>query len=158
MPIVEGKAAPDFTLKNQNDEETSLSQFKGNIVVVYFYPKDNTPGWTKEAIGFRELHETFEAAGAVILGISPDSTASHIKFIEKQKLNFTLLSDPEKEVMSEYGAFGEKMMYGKKTVGVIRSTVLVDIEGKVFKHWKRVQKAADHPAKVLEVIQKDMKA
>ncbi len=90
----------------------------------------------------------------MILGVSPDSAASHVKFIEKQDLTFTLLSDPEKKVMSEYGAFGEKMMYGKKTIGVIRSTVLIDKEGLVFKHWKKVSKAADHPAKVLEVIEK----
>lgn len=152
MSIEEGKKAPDFTLKDQNEKDVSLSDFKGKTVVVYFYPKDNTPGCTKEAIGFRELWKDYQEQDVVVLGISPDGAKSHVKFIEKQDLPFTLLSDPEKTMMQEYGAFGEKMMYGKKTIGVIRSTVLVGPDGKVIKHWKKVPKAADHPTKVLEVI------
>ena len=154
MAIVEGKPSPEFTLKNQNGEDVSLSDFKGKNIVVYFYPKDNTPGCTKEAIGFRDLWEEYEKANTVVLGISPDSPKSHVGFIEKQNLPFILLSDPEKEVMTQYGAYGEKMMYGKKTIGTIRSTVLIGTDGNVIKHWRKVPKAADHPAKVLEIIQK----
>lgn len=156
MAIEEGKAAPNFTLKDHAEQEVTLKDLKGNIVVVYFYPRDNTPGCTKEAIGFRDFQDEFKKLGVVVLGVSPDSAASHQKFIEKQDLNFTLLSDPDKSMMTEYAAYGEKMMYGKKTIGVIRSTVLIDKDGKVFKHWKKVPKAADHPAKVLEIIQKEM--
>lgn len=155
MTIQEGKPAPDFTLKDQNEKEVRLSQFKGKPVVLYFYPRDNTPGCTKEAVGFRDLIERFKKSDVVILGVSPDSAQSHVKFIEKQELPFTLLSDPDRKVMEQYGAYGEKMMYGKKTVGVIRSTVLIDEKGVVVKHWKKVPKAADHPAKVLEIIEKE---
>ena len=122
-------------------------------MIVYFYPKDDTPGCTKEAQAFRDLWKQIQKQDAVILGISPDGGESHKKFIKKYKLPFILLSDPDKKVMTKYGAFGEKMMYGKKTVGVIRSTVWVGSDGKVKKHWKRVAKAANHPAKVLEVLQ-----
>ncbi len=156
MGIEEGKKAPDFSLKDQNGKVVSLKKHKGKIVVVYFYPKDDTPGCTKEAIGFRDLHEQFQSLDTIVLGVSPDNGVSHTRFIDKQGLPFTLLSDPDKKVMTAYGAYGEKMMYGKKIVGVIRSTVVVDKGGKVFKHWKRVAKAADHPAKVLEVISKGL--
>lgn len=154
MAIEEGKPAPDFSLQDADGNKVSLSDFKGKPVVVYFYPKDDTPGCTKEACGFRDLWGDIEASGAVVLGVSPDDGASHRKFIDKYQLPFTLLSDPDKKMMETYGAWGEKNMYGKKTVGVIRSTVLIDPDGNVKKHWRRVSKAADHPAKVLEVIQK----
>lgn len=154
MAIEEGKPAPDFTLADTEGNQVSLSDFSGKPVVVYFYPKDDTPGCTKEACGFRDLWGEIEATGAVVLGVSPDDGASHRKFIDKYELPFTLLSDPDKQMMEAWGAWGEKNMYGKKTVGVIRSTVLVDAGGSVKKHWRRVSKAADHPAKVLEVIQK----
>lgn len=154
MTIEEGKKPPAFTLKNQNDENVSLSDLKGKTVVVYFYPKDNTPGCTKEACGFRDLWSRYQELGIVVLGISPDSAASHVKFIDQQQLPFTLLSDPDKKVMAKYGAYGEKMMYGKKTIGVIRSTTIIGPDGKVIKHWKKVPKAADHPAKVLELLEK----
>lgn len=154
MTIEEGKAAPEFILKDQSDKEVSLGDYRGKTVVLYFYPKDNTPGCTKEAAGFRDLWEQFEALEVVVLGVSPDGAASHNKFIEKQQLPFSLLSDPNKEVMSTYGAFGEKMMYGKKTIGVIRSTVIIGPDGLIRKHWRKVPKAADHPAKVLEIIKK----
>jgi peroxiredoxin Q/BCP len=152
MPIEPGKAAPAFTLTNQNGEKISLKDYRGRSVIVYFYPKDDTPGCTKEAQGFRELWKPIQKQDAVVLGISPDGEAAHQKFIRKYKLPFPLLSDPDRKVMTTYGAFGEKMMYGRKTVGVIRSTVWVGPDGKVRKHWARVPKAADHPAKVLEAL------
>ena len=153
MAIQEGKAAPAFTLKNQDGAKVSLKDYKGQNVIVYFYPRDDTPGCTKEAQGFRALQKKFEKHDAVVLGISPDGETAHQKFIKKYKLNFELLCDPDKKVMTKYGAFGEKMMYGKKTTGVIRSTVWVDPAGKVKRHWARVAKAADHPAKVLEALE-----
>ena len=154
MPIEEGKAAPAFTLTDQNGDSVSLQDFRGKDVIVYFYPKDDTPGCTKEACGFRDLNGEIQQEGAVILGISPDGQAAHERFSGKYELPFTLLSDPDKEVMTNYGAFGEKMMYGKKVMGIIRSTVWVGPDGKVVKHWRRVPKAADHPAKVLEALQR----
>jgi peroxiredoxin Q/BCP len=153
MTIEEGKLAPAFTLKDQNGEKVALKDYRGQHVIVYFYPKDDTPGCTKEACGFRDLNAEIRAEGAVILGISPDNQASHERFAGKYELPFTLLSDPDKKVMSRYGAFGEKMMYGKKVMGVIRSTVWVGPDGKVVKHWRKVPKAADHPAKVLAALQ-----
>lgn len=154
MAIEEGRSAPAFTLKDQDGNKVSLKDFRGRTVVVYFYPKDDTPGCTKEACGFRDSIKTFEALDTVVLGVSPDAAESHVRFIEKFKLPFTLLSDPDKKVMEKYGAWGEKVLYGKKVVGVIRSTTIVGPDGKVLKHWKKVAKAADHPAKVLEFIQK----
>ena len=148
-----GKAAPAFTLKNADGDKVALKDFRGQPVVVYFYPKDDTPGCTKEACGFRDLWQDLQAAGAAVLGISPDDETSHQTFAAKYDLPFTLLSDGTRKVMEKYGAWGEKNMYGKKTMGVIRSTVLVDANGKVAHHWKRVSRAADHPAKVLEVLQ-----
>ena len=153
MAIEEGKAAPAFTLQDTDGNKVALKDLKGKHVVVYFYPKDDTPGCTKEACGFRDLWGEIEQTGAVVLGVSPDDGASHRKFIDKYQLPFTLLSDPDKKVMEKYGAWGEKNMYGKKTMGVIRSTVLIGPDGKVKKHWKRVAKAETHPEKVLEAIQ-----
>jgi peroxiredoxin Q/BCP len=155
MPIQEGKAAPAFTLRDAGGNKVALADFRGKNVIVYFYPKDDTPGCTKEAQGFRDLWKKIQNENAVVIGISPDSGASHEKFADKYELPFTLLSDPDKKVMEKYGAWGEKMMYGKKTVGVIRSTVWVDPAGKVKKHWKKVPKAEDHPAKVLEVLKNE---
>ena len=152
MAIEEGKAAPDFTLEDADGKEVSLGDFRGRYVVVYFYPRDDTPGCTKEACGFRDLHDEIRARGAEVLGVSPDDGAAHRKFAEKYDLPFTLLCDPGKEVMEPYGAWGEKTMYGKKTVGVIRSTVIVGPDGTVAKRWRRVAKAADHPRKVLEAL------
>ena len=152
MPIEEGKAAPAFTLQDAAGNKVALKDLRGRNVIVYFYPRDNTPGCTKEACGFRDLWQDIQKQDAVVLGISPDSAASHQKFATQYQLPFTLLCDPDKKVMAKYGAWGEKMMYGKKTVGVIRSTVWIGPNGKVKKHWKRVAKAADHPAKVLEAL------
>jgi len=154
MTIEEGKKAPDFTLNDQNESKVSLSDFKGKTVVVYFYPKDNTPGCTKEAVGFRDLWDRYQKLDVVVLGISPDSAQSHVKFIEQQSLPLTLLSDPDKKVMETYEAFGEKMMYGKKTIGIIRSTVIVGPDGNIVKRWKKVPKAADHPEKILNILEK----
>ncbi len=153
MAIEEGKAAPAFTLTDQDGNKVALKDFKGQTVVVYFYPKDDTPGCTKEACSFRDNKKSFDAIDTVILGISPDAADSHTKFIEKFDLPFSLLSDPDKKVMEKYGAWGEKMMYGKKMIGVIRSTTIVGPNGKVLKHWKKVPKAADHPEKVLAFLQ-----
>lgn len=152
MAIEEGKAAPLFTLKDADGNKVALRDLKGKHVVVYFYPRDDTPGCTKEACGFRDHFREVEELGAVVLGVSPDSEESHRKFRDKYELPFTLLADPERKVMTRYGAYGEKMMYGKKVMGVIRSTVWIGPNGKVEKHWRRVSRAADHPAKVLEAI------
>ncbi len=152
MAIEEGKAAPAFTLADASGKKLALRDLRGQNVIIYFYPRDDTPGCTKEACGFRDLSKEIKKRNTVVLGISPDGAASHEKFATKYKLPFTLLSDPDRKVMTKYGAFGEKMMYGKKTMGVIRSTVWVDAGGKVKKHWARVPKAADHPARVLEAL------
>ena len=150
--IAEGKKAPDFTLESAEGKKVSLSDFKGKDVVVYFYPKDDTPGCTKEACGFRDLWKELQRAGVVVLGISGDAPATHTKFATKYKLPFPLLSDPSRKVMQAWGAYGEKMMYGKKTQGVIRSTVWIGPDGVVKKHWTRVNDAAAHPEKVLETV------
>ena len=152
MPIKEGKAAPAFTLQDAAGNKVALKDLRGHNVIVYFYPRDNTPGCTKEACGFRDRWQDMQKQDAIVLGISPDSAASHQKFATQYQLPFTLLCDPDKKVMEKYGAWGEMMMYGKKTVGVIRSTVWIGPNGKLKKHWKRVAKAADHPAKVLEAL------
>ncbi|MCY4386722.1 MAG: peroxiredoxin [Desulfurellaceae bacterium] len=153
MPIEEGKAAPAFTLQDAIGNKVALKGLRGRNVIVYFYPRDNTPGCTKEACGFRDMWQDIQQQDAVVLGVSPDSAASHQKFAAQYQLPFTLLCDPDKKVMEKYDAWGEMMMYGKKTVGTIRSTVWIGPNGKVKKHWKRVAKAADHPAKVLEALQ-----
>lgn len=152
MNIVEGQMAPDFTLPDQDSQAVSLSDYRGKRVIVYFYPRDNTPGCTKQAIGFTELYDQFQALDTQILGISPDGANSHQKFIGLYDIPYPLLSDPEKSVMSEYGAWGKKKMYGKEVTGTIRSTVWLDQDGVVVKHWKKVPKAADHPMKVLEQL------
>lgn len=153
MAIEEGKTPPMFTLKDQDGNKVALKDLKGQDVIVYFYPRDNTPGCTKEAEAFRDLWKKIQKNGAVVLGVSPDSEESHRGFADRYELPFPLLSDPDKKVMTKYGAFGEKTMYGKKTMGVIRSTVWIGADGKVKKHWRRVAKAADHPAKVLEALE-----
>ena len=152
MAIEEGKAAPAFTLPDANGEPVSLKDFAGKDVILYFYPKDDTPGCTKEACGFRDDWKTLQKMGVVVLGVSGDNAASHQKFTAKYKLPFPLLSDPERTVMEKYGAYGEKMMYGKKVTGVIRSTVWIGKDGKVKKHWARIASAEQHPAKVLEAL------
>ncbi|MDH3520008.1 MAG: thioredoxin-dependent thiol peroxidase [Myxococcales bacterium] len=152
MPIEAGKKAPAFSLKDATGRKVALKDFAGQNVILYFYPKDDTPGCTKEACGFRDVSKKLEKLDAVVLGVSPDSEASHAKFIAKFKLPFALLSDPDKQVMEKYGAWGEKMMYGKKVTGVIRSTVWIGPDGVIKKHWKKIPKAAEHPAQVLETL------
>jgi peroxiredoxin Q/BCP len=152
MAIQEGKAAPAFTLEDAEGGRVSLADFAGRHVILYFYPKDDTPGCTKEACGFRDLWKEIQKEKAVVLGVSADSAASHGKFRAKYKLPFPLLSDPDRKVMTRYGAYGEKMLYGKKAVGVIRSTVWIGPDGTVRKHWARVTNAAEHPARVLEAL------
>ena len=154
MTIEEGKKAPLFTLENAKGEKVALRDLKGKKVVVYFYPKDETPGCTKEACAFRDLSKEFRKHKTVILGISPDDAASHKAFARNHKLRFNLLCDPNKKVMTKYEAWGEKVLYGRKSIGVIRSTVLIDEQGKVIKHWKRTGSAAGHPQNVLNVLDK----
>jgi thioredoxin-dependent peroxiredoxin len=150
--IVEGRKAPGFTLDGARGARVSLGDFKGKNVIVYFYPKDDTPGCTKEACGFRDSWKDLQKAGVVVLGVSADGPASHEKFAAKYKLPFPLLSDPDRKVMTAWGAYGDKIMYGKKTKGVIRSTVWIGPDGTVRKHWARVADAAKHPAQVLEQV------
>jgi peroxiredoxin Q/BCP len=152
MALEEGKKAPAFTLADATGKNVSLGDFAGKNVILYFYPKDDTPGCTKEACGFRDGWSELKKLGAVVLGVSPDGAASHEKFAAKYELPFTLLSDPDRKAMAAYGAYGEKILYGKKTVGVIRSTVWIGPDGKVRKHWARVREAATHPDQVLEAL------
>ena len=149
-----GDPAPDFALPDPSGRTVRLGDYRGRkAVVLYFYPKDDTPGCTKEACGFRDLWKDIRKAGAVVLGVSADGGESHRKFADKCHLPFTLLSDPDRKTMKAYGAYGEKMMYGKKTVGVIRSTVWIGPDGVVRRHWARVADAAKHPSQVLEALQ-----
>jgi peroxiredoxin Q/BCP len=147
--ITVGNKAPAFSLKDQAEETVRLSQFAGRWVVLYFYPKDDTPGCTTEACEFSADIRRFDKLDAVVLGCSPDSPERHRAFIEKYKLKVTLLSDPDRKVMEKYGAWGEKKLYGKTTIGVIRSTVLIDDRGRVAHHWRAVR-AAGHAEKVRE--------
>ena len=152
MAKLEGKKAPSFSLQGNDGKTHGLEDYKGKTVVLYFYPKDDTPGCTKEACGFRDLGASLKKAGAVVLGVSKDSIESHQKFVGKYKLPFTLLSDPKVEVMKKYGAFGKKMMYGKPVQGTIRSTVVIGPKGDVIKHWPTVKKAEAHPEEVLAFL------
>ena len=154
MTIQEGKPAPGFTLPDQDGKLVSLADFEGKqAVLLYFYPKDDTPGCTKEACGFRDDRAAFEKLGVTVLGVSADAAASHTRFIKKFKLRFSLLSDPDRKLLKRYGAFGEKIKDGQKTLGVIRSSVLIGKDGSVLRHWPRVEKAEAHPAEVLAVAQ-----
>lgn len=131
--------APDFCLSDARGREYSLDQFRGKALVLYFYPKDDTPGCTKEACSFRDDYDVYREHGIAIVGISPDSPKSHQRFVQKHELPFILLSDPEKEVLKAYGAWGEKNMYGKKYMGVIRKTFLIDKDGKIIKIYPKVR-------------------
>jgi len=134
-----GDKAPAFTLKNQDGMDVSLDNLTGKWIVLYFYPKDNTSGCTKEAVDFTALQKDFETAEAVILGISPDSIERHLGFIEKNALGISLLSDPEREILRLYGAWGEKKNYGKVTEGVIRSTFIISPAGTIAALWQNVR-------------------
>jgi peroxiredoxin Q/BCP len=153
MPMIqEGKKAPEFTLPSSEGGEVSLKGLKGKTVVLYFYPKDDTPGCTREACAFRDSQAALRKRGVVVLGVSGDSLASHEKFKAKYKLNFPLLSDPDKAVAKKFGAWGEKVLYGKKTVGMIRSTFVIDGAGVVRKVFPRV-KVDGHADQVLAAVQ-----
>jgi len=134
-----GNAAPDFTLEDQSGASHTLSAQRGKWVVVYFYPRDDTPGCTKEACSFRDAMPRLEEVGAVVYGVSADDRASHEKFARKFELNFPLLVDPDMSVLNAYGAYGEKSMYGRTYMGVHRMTYLVDPDGKVAKVWPKVK-------------------
>ena len=147
-----GAKAPAFTLTNQSGERVALKDFAGQRFVLYFYPADDTPGCTKEACQFNDGIGAFKGLGVKVVGVSPDGAAKHIAFREKYGLSFDLLSDPDKKTMERYGAFGEKMMYGKKVLGVIRSTFVIGPTGKVEHAWYAVR-AEGHAAKVLAAIE-----
>jgi len=146
-----GAKAPKFTLPDQDEKKVSLKDFAGTPVVVYFYPADDTPGCTKEACQFNDNLRAFSRAGAKVVGISPDGAAKHTKFRDKYKLKFPLLSDPGHAVMEAYGAWGEKTLYGRKSVGTIRSTFLIDAKGTIARAWYSVR-ADGHADKVLEEL------
>ena len=150
-----GKAAPRFTLSDQDAQSVSLLGLKGQWVVLYFYPRDDTPGCTKEACQFNAALKSFDKLSATVLGVSPDDGESHRRFIRKFKLKITLLCDPDRKVMEKYGAWGTKMLYGKSTIGVIRSTVVIDPQGKIAHHWKSVRADghAEHVRRKLEELQ-----
>lgn len=149
--IEEGKKAPSFSLKNQNGETVKLSSFKGKNVVLYFYPKDDTSGCTAEACNFRDELPSFSGLDAVVIGVSPDSVESHKKFADKYNLPFMLLSDEDKAAAELYGVWKEKSMYGRKYMGVERSTFIIDREGKISKIFRKV-KVPGHNSEVLEAL------
>lgn len=149
--LAPGSVAPDFTLLDQNGDPHSLSDYRGTKVILYFYPRDNTPGCTKQACGFAERYPQIQERGAVVLGVSKDTVASHKRFEEKHGLPFTLLSDPEHEVLEAYGAWGEKKSFGKVSVGTIRTTYLIDERGTILRAAGKV-KAADNPQDMLDAL------
>ena len=149
--VTEAHAAPDFTLVSDTGEEVTLSQFRGRPVVLYFYPKDDTPGCTTQACGIRDQWDHFAERGAVVLGVSPDTPESHVRFREKYGLPFTLLADPEHEVADRYGVWVEKQTYGKTYWGIERSTFVIDAEGNVARVLRRV-KPDTHAADVLAAL------
>jgi len=152
MPLSVGDRAPEFTLPNQNGELVSLADFQGKTVILYFYPKDDTPGCTTEACGFRNLYEQFRAQNVVILGISGDSTKSHQKFSSKFNLPFPLLSDSDFAIATAYDSYGKKKFMGKEYMGIMRHTFVIDPDGKIAKIYRSV-KPAPHPAQVLADLQ-----
>jgi thioredoxin-dependent peroxiredoxin len=149
--IEENEIAPDFTTKNQAGEEVKLSDYRGKRVVLYFYPKDDTPGCTKEACSFRDAADVYAEKNIKVLGVSTDSEKSHQKFISKYNLPFDLLADTEKEIVTAYGVYGEKSMYGKKYMGINRATFLIDEQGKIVKVFKKIN-VSEHASEVLEAF------
>ena len=149
---VAGDTAPDFSLPRDGGETVSLSDLKGKKVVLFFYPKDDTPGCTKEAIGFTEALAQFEAAGAVVIGASKDTVAKHEKFVAKHDLKVPLISDGEGDLCESYGVWVEKQMYGKTYMGIERATYLIDVDGKIAQVWRKV-KVPGHVDAVLEAVQ-----
>jgi len=148
--LEKGEKAPEFSAKDQHGNTVSLSDFKGKNVVLYFYPKDNTPGCTKEACNLRDNHDELIDKGFVVLGVSPDAEESHQKFAEKFSLPFSLLADPELKIVKAYGAWGEKNMYGKKYEGLLRSTFIINKEGKIEEVIKKV-KTDDHANQIFKL-------
>ena len=146
-----GSKAPAFTAISDSGTKTQLSDFRGQMVVLYFYPKDDTPGCNKEACAFRDASSQLKELGAVVLGVSPDNAVTHAKFRDKFSLNFPLLADPDHSVAEAYGAWREKNMYGKKSMGVQRSTYLIGPGGKIAKVWKKVS-VDGHDAAVIEAL------
>ena len=151
-PLAEGAEAPDFSLESDSGETVSLSQLRGKPVVLYFYPRDDTPGCTTEACEFRDAWSNVKRTGAVVLGVSPDTAASHKKFKTKFKLPFPLLADPDHKVAERYGAWGERSMYGRKFLGLLRTTFVIGPDGRILKVFERV-KPKGHAAQVLESLQ-----
>ena len=149
--VTEGQPAPDFTLESDAGEQVSLSGLRGKPVVLYFYPKDDTPGCTAQACGIRDAYGEFEQAGAVVLGVSPDSVGKHVKFKDKYDLPFTLLADPEHELADAYGVWGEKKFMGRSYMGVSRTTFVIDADGVVAKVFENV-KPQTHADDVLAVL------
>lgn len=149
--VEEGSQAPDFELKSDAGESVKLSQFRGRPVVLYFYPRDDTPGCTKEACAFRDSYDEYLAHDAVILGVSRDGEESHRKFKSKYELPFTLLSDPDHEVAEAYGVWAEKSMYGRKSMGIVRSTFVVRPDGTIARAMRGI-KVPGHSDKVLEAL------
>lgn len=146
-----GTKAPAFSTADADGKKVKLSDWKGSPVVLYFYPKDDTPGCTKEACAFRDASDELKKLGAIVIGVSPDSSASHAKFRDKYTLNFPLLADESHEIAEKFGAWREKNMYGKKSMGVQRSTYLIDAQGKIVKVWKKVS-VDGHDADVLQAL------
>ena len=151
IKLKKGEAAPDFTALTNGDEEISLSQFRGQTVVLYFYPKDNTPGCNKEACGFRDVHTEIVAKNAIVLGVSADSVTKHEKFIEKFELPFKLIADENKVICNAYGVWGEKKFMGRTYLGINRQTFLIDGDGVIRKIWLKV-KVAEHAKEVLDAL------
>lgn len=149
--IAIGQPAPDFELLASNGKKVKLSKYQGKKVVLYFYPKDNTPTCTQESCDFRDANPGFKRAGAVVLGISPDELKSHEKFVEKFELPFLLLSDPDHEIAEAYGVWQEKKLYGRTYMGIVRSTFLIDEEGILRGEWRNVR-VKGHTEKVLEAV------
>lgn len=149
--MTEGQQAPDFDLPSSNGKNVSLSSLKGKNIVIYYYPKDDTPGCTVEACGFRDSFKEIEKLDAVILGVSPDSIASHGKFIKKFNLPFLLLADTDKKMCQDYGVWVEKSMYGKKYMGVARTTFIINKQGKIAKIFEKV-KPEGHELEVISIL------
>ncbi|GAB1429331.1 thioredoxin-dependent thiol peroxidase [Ignavibacteria bacterium] len=152
MSLNENSVAPDFTAANDNGNSASLADFRGKYIILYFYPKDNTTGCTAEACDFRDNMSVLTEYGAAVIGVSPDSAKSHNKFREKYALNFMLLSDEDKEICRLYGVWTEKSMYGRKYMGVERTTFLIDKQGLIRRIWRKV-KVQGHIAEVLSFLQ-----
>jgi peroxiredoxin Q/BCP len=151
MPIPAGDIAPDFNLLDEQEKIHHLSDYRGKFVVLYFYPRDDTPGCTKEACGFRDDYSDYEKAGVTILGVSPDTSQSHLKFKSKYDLPFTLLADQDHKVSEKYGVWGTRKIFGREINGILRTTFLIGVDGKILKVFEKVR-PANHSAEILAVF------